>query len=86
MIRKLRKATASQTPIAATVCRPLCRPSERALIISHKFLNALGREFVCKVKAISRKVLDLSATYQLGRLPYHQNRFGGHGYLLNGVW
>jgi hypothetical protein len=31
-------------------------PSQCALIISHEFLNALGCEFVCMVKAIPRKV------------------------------
>src|SRR2546427_8926108 len=38
-----------------TVFRALCRPSQRALIISYKFLNAFGCEFVCKVKAIPWK-------------------------------
>lgn len=37
-----------------SICRPLCRLSQRAPIISHKFLYSLGCEFVCKVEALPR--------------------------------
>ena len=34
----------------------LCRSSQRALIIGHKFLDTLGRKFVCDVKGLPWKV------------------------------
>jgi len=40
----------------ATGGRPLGRAFQCVLIVSHKLLNALGSEFVCKIKAIPWKI------------------------------
>src|SRR5437016_950913 len=50
------RARPEEKPIALSTIAPLRRSSQCALIIRHKFLDTLGCEFMCDVKALPWKV------------------------------